>query len=209
MVIIDDHQSARDMLRSALERSGNGQRYTIVGEAGTGQEGIEICLRTRPKLLVLDMVLPGGCNGVQVLEALRNRLRSLHVVFFSGCQQEALISQGITLGAAAYVSKVQPLQTLLQALEVVEGGGKYFDPEIAHLVSRRAATEGAPTLTNREREVARLIAEGKSTKEAASLLGVSAKTLDKHRSRMMKKLGLHDAVAVTRYAIQAGLVSLP
>ncbi len=144
-----------------------------------------------------------------MLDALRNRLRSLRVVFFSGCQQEALIYQAIALGAAGYVSKVQPLRALLHAMEIVESGGKYFDPEIAHLLSRPTTINGPLMLTNREREVARLIAEGKSTKEAAGVLGISVKTLDKHRSRMMKKLRLHDAVAVTRYAIQSGIVMMP
>lgn len=209
LVIIDDHRSARDMLRSALERSENKYRYEIVGEAGAGREAIALCLATRPRMIVLDMVLPGECNGVEVMAALRSELRGLRFVFFSGCQQDALISQAITLGADAYVSKVQSLHTLLEAMTTVKSGGKYFDPEIAHLVNRRVTIEGPALLTAREREVARLIAEGKSTKEAASLLGVSVKTLDKHRSRLMKKLQLHDAVAVTRYAIQSGIVSMP
>ena len=197
------------MLRAALERPSNRERFQIVGETGTGREAIELCLRLRPRLVVLDMVLPGECNGVEVLTALRKELRSVGVVFFSGCQQDALISQALAGGASAYVSKTQSLQILLDALTAVEGGRTYFDPEIAPLLTRSPAGTGSLTLTGRERDVARLIAQGKSTKEAAGVLGVSVKTLDKHRTRMMKKLRLHDAVAVTRYAIQSGIVSLP
>ena len=197
------------MLRAALDRPANRELYQIVGETGTGREAIELCLRLRPRLVVLDMVLPGDCNGVEVLTALRKESRSVRVVFFSGCQQDALISQALAGGASAYVSKTQSLQTLLDALAAVEAGRTYFDPEINHLLLRSPAGSGSMTLTGRERDVVRLIAQGKSTKEAAAVLGVSAKTLDKHRTRMMKKLRLHDAVAVTRYAIQSGLVSLP
>ena len=209
LFIVDDHRSSRDMLRAALDRPINRDRYQIVGEAGTGLEAIEQCLRLRPRLIVLDVVLPGERNGVEVLNAVRKELRSARVVFFSGCQQDALISQALAGGAAAYVSKTQSLQILLDAIAAVEAGKTYFDPEIAHLLTRAPVGMGSATLTGRERDVARLIAQGKSTKEAAEVLGVSVKTLDKHRTRMMKKLRLHDAVAVTRYAIQSGIVSLP
>jgi DNA-binding NarL/FixJ family response regulator len=204
IALFDDHEAVRDMLRSALLRH---TACEIVGEGGTGQEAITFCLRSRPDLVILDLVLP-GCNGVEVLAQLRGQLRGLKVVFFSGCLQEQLVSQAIAQGAAAYVSKTAPLTVLLGAVDLVLAGGKFFDPLIVHLTGRAAVNLEWQTLSGREREVAQLIAQGKSTKEAATLLGVSTKTLDKHRSHMMKKLRLHDAVAVTRYAIQAGLVAL-
>jgi DNA-binding NarL/FixJ family response regulator len=204
VAIFDDHRAVRDMLRSALCSQA---KYAVVGEGGTAREAIQVCQLTRPEIVILDLVLPDR-NGVEVLAELRRKLRRLKVIFFSGSLQEQLVAQAIALGAAAYVSKTAPLNELLAAVDLVAAGGKFFDPTISHLVGRATATLDWQTLSGREREVVKLIAQGKSTKEAASVLGVSAKTVDKHRSHMMKKLHLHDAVAVTRYAIQAGLVVL-
>ncbi len=206
VVVVDDHRAVRELLVSSLGRSVPGG-YEVVAEGGTGQEAVDLCLQHRPDLLVLDVVLP-GFNGVEVLHRLRCRMRGLRVVFFSGCTQEQLIAQAIALGADAYVLKSQPLQTLLEAIETVRRGGKYFDPTLIQANARMAILPGWQILTAREQQVARLVAEGKSAKEAAKVLGISAKTLDKHRSSMMQKLNLHDAVSVTRYAIIAGLTSL-
>ena len=192
------------MLRTALLRHAD---YEVVGEVGTGKEAVAVSLQTRPDIVILDLVLP-DLNGVEVLEALRSKVRGLKVLFFSGCRQEQLVSQVIALGASGYVSKTAPLAVVLGAVDLVAAGAKFFDPLIVHLTGRAAVNLEWQTLSPREREVVQLIAQGKSTKEAATLLGVSSKTLDKHRSHMMKKLGLHDAVAVTRYAIQAGLIAL-
>ena len=206
MVVVDDHRAVRELLVSSLRQSGS-TPFEVVAEGGTGQEAVELCVKHRPDLLLLDVVLP-GFNGVEVLSRLRRRLRGLRVVFFSGCTQEQLIAQAVALGADAYVLKTQSLQTLMDAIGRVWRGDKYFDPGLIQMNARMAILPGWQILTAREQQVARLVAEGKSTKEAATVLGISAKTLDKHRSSMMQKLDLHDAVSVTRYAILAGLTSL-
>ena len=206
VVIVDDHSVVRELFRYQLCRS-EPSRYEIVGEGGTGQEAVDICLQTKPDLLVLDLMLP-GLNGVEVLKRLQSKLPQLRVLFFSASTRIPLITEALELGAQGYVSKPRSWGTVLEAINLVAAGGKYFDPTVAHLAGRSAKQPEPESLTAREREVAQLIAEGNSTKEIASLLGVSVKTVDKHRSRMMEKLHLHDAVAVTRYAITAGLVSL-
>ena len=205
LVVVDDHRAVRELLASSLGRPSG--LYEVVAEGGTGQEAVDLCVQHKPDLLLLDVVLP-GFNGVEVLSRLRRKLRGLRVVFFSGCTQEQLIAQALARGAAAYVLKTQPLQTLLEAIDKVRRWGKYFDPTLIQANPRMAILPGWQILTAREMQVARLVAEGKSTKEAAAVLGVSVKTLDKHRSSMMQKLNLHDAVSVTRYAIIAGLTSL-
>lgn len=209
VVIADDHCVVRDLFKFQLGRL-EPRRYEIVGEAATGPEAIGVCLETRPDLVLMDMMMP-GLNGVEVMRRVRPEMPRVQILFFSGSTREPMISEALAHGASGFVGKARPWQTVLEAIELVAQGGKYYDPAVAHLVDTRLRelnNEGFEHLTAREREVAQLIAEGGSTKEIASRLGVSAKTIDKHRTRMMEKLRLHDAVAVTRYAIRAGMVSV-
>ncbi len=206
VVVVDDHNAVRELFRFQLCRS-EPNRYEIVGEGSHGQEAVEVCLKTRPDLLVLDLMLP-GLNGVEVMKRLLPKLPELRVLFFSACVRIPLIVEALEYSAASFVGKPRSWATVLEAVNLVAAGGKYYDPSVAHLTGRNGKQTATEELTPREREVAQLIAEGHSTKEIASLLGVSAKTIDKHRTRMMEKLRVHDAVAVTRYAIQAGLVSI-
>ena len=206
LVIVDDHNVVRELFRFQLSRT-EPNRFEVVGEGANGQEAVEICLKTKPDLLVLDLMLP-GLNGVEVMRRLQPKLPDMRVLFFSACARIPLIVEALEHGAAGFVGKPRSWNTVLEAINLVAAGGKYYDPSVAHLAGRNGRQPAAEELTPREREVAQLIAEGHSTKEIASLLGVSAKTIDKHRTRMMEKLRVHDAVAVTRYAIQAGLVNI-
>ena len=206
IVLVDDHSVIRDLFKFQLNRS-EPLRYEIVGEGATGQEAVDICLQKRPDLLLLDLILP-GLNGVEVLRRLQPKLPRMRTLFFSASMRAPLIMEAFELGACGFVGKPRAWNTVLEAVNLVAAGGKYFDPAVAHLAGRAARQPSPEDLTGREREVAQLIAEGHSTKEIAVLLGVSAKTIDKHRTRMMEKLHVHDAVAVTRYALQAGLTTL-
>ena len=196
----------RELLKFRLTRLEN-RPYDVVGESGTGQAAIEVCLRTKPDILLLDLMLP-GMNGCDVMRRLQSELPMLRVLFFSGATRLPLITEAIQLGASGFVSKLRPWQTILDAVNLVAEGGRYFDPSVAHLVTRSPEQADWQSLTPREREVVQLIAESRTTKEIAQLMGISVKTADKHRTRMMEKLHLHDSAAVTRYAIQAGLISL-
>ena len=181
--------------------------YEVAGLGGSRHEALELCQRLLPDVLVLEMVLPDG-SGVDVLARTRRQWPEIRVVFFTGCEQISLVAQAVGLGASGYVLKSRPMQTLLEVISRVCAGARCIDPA---LLGQRRAGRGEPSvrlLTAREREVARLIAQGQTTKEAASTLGVSAKTLDKHRSNLMRKLGVHDAVELTHYAIASGLISL-
>ena len=196
----------RELFRFQLCRS-EPTRYEIVGEGSNGHEAVEICQKTRPDLLVLDLMLP-GLNGLEVMKRLLPKLPELRVLFFSASVRLPLIAEALEYGAASFVGKPRSWNTVLEAVNLVAAGGRYYDPSVAHLTGRNGKLAATEELTPREREVAQLIAEGHSTKEIAGMLGVSAKTIDKHRTRMMEKLRVHDAVAVTRYAIQAGLVTI-
>ena len=206
VVVVDDHNVVRELLRFQLCRS-EPHRYEIVGEGSNGQEAIDVCLKMRPDLLVLDLMLP-GLNGVEVMKRLQPKLPEMRVLFFSACSRMPLIVEALEFGTASFVGKPRSWNTVLEAINLVAAGGRYYDPAVAHLAGRHGREAATEELTPREREVVQLIAEGNSTKEIANLLGVSAKTIDKHRTRMMEKLRVHDAVAVTRYAIQSGMVSL-
>ena len=206
LVLVDDHSVIRELVRFQLSRS-DPDGFQIVGEGSTGQEAVDVCLKTQPDLLLLDLMLP-GMNGVEVLRRLQPKLPRMRVLFFSATSRTPLIVEALELGASGFVGKPRSWQTVLEAINLVAAGGKYFDPAVAHLAGRSARQPVPEELTAREREVAQLIAEAHSTKEIARLLGVSVKTIDKHRTRMMEKLHVHDAVAVTRYAINAGLVTL-
>ena len=206
LVLVDDHSVTRDLIQLQLVRS-EPHRYEVVGGGGTGQEAVDVCLRTRPDLLLLDLMLP-GLNGVEVVRRLRPKLPRMRTLFFSASSRTPLITEALQLGVSGFVGKTSPWQTVLEAVNVVAAGGKYFDPAVARFAGANAGQPAPTTLTAREREIVQLIAEGHSSKEIASLLGVSAKTIDKHRTHLMEKLHLHDAVAVTRYAINAGLITL-
>ena len=206
LVLADDHCVFRELVRYQLERCSS-IRYEVIGEGGTGHEVIDTCLALQPDLLLLDLMLP-GLNGVEVLKRLQVRLPRLRVLIFSASTRTPLIAQAFAANPAGFVCKPRPWATVLSAINLVAEGGKYYDPEVAHLAGRLARQPDHEELTPREREVAQAIAEGRSTKEIATQVGVSPKTIDKHRTRMMEKLRLHDAVSVTRYAIQAGLVTL-
>ena len=206
IVVVDDHSVVRELLKFRLSRIED-RNYDVVGESGTGQSAVEVCLKVRPDLLLLDLILP-GLNGCDVMRRLMIDLPMLRVLFFSGATRLSLISEAIQLGAAGFVSKLRPWQTVLDAVNLVADGGRYFDPAVAHLVMQPPVQSEWQTLTPREREVVQLIAESRTTKEIAQLLGISVKTADKHRTRMMEKLHLHDSAAVTRFAIQAGLISV-
>lgn len=203
MVLVDDHLILRDLLKSELARR-FAHEFVVVGEAGSGAEAIEVCSELQPDLLVQDLLIPGELSGLAALEQLTLAFPRLGVLIFSGCVQRPLIAQALGHGVSGFVRKAQSLQALFDAMLAVRNGGFYFEPGFAQL----ALHERGRRLTDREREVARLVASGRSTKEAARALGVSVKTLDKHRCSMMQKLDVHDAVAVTHYALAAGLVAL-
>lgn len=193
----------RDLLRSELGRRFKG-RFEVVGEAATGEEALRACRETQPDLLVQDLLLPGEISGLEALRRVTDAHPVLRVLIFSGCVQRPLIAQALGHRVAGFVRKAQALQTFFTALVEVAEGRDYFEPDMAQLILH----ERGRRLTNREREVAQLVASGRSTKEAALALGLSVKTVDKHRASMMQKLNVHDAVAVTHYALAAGLVAI-
>jgi len=206
LVIIEDQTAIREMLVEILRLDTN---YQLVGESGDGQSALTLCLDIKPDVIVLDAKLP-GLNGVDLLRRLVKRLTTVRVLVFSGHENPVLVRVMLGAGAHGFVEKTAGLFEFKKGLETVANGGTYFGPAVAALlrnvVANPAASSAADFLTDREREVLQLVAESHSTKEIAVKLGISIKTVDNHRTNLMRKLNLHDVASLTRYALEIGLI---
>ena len=203
VVTIDSHVSIRQMLGIML--SGEGP-YEVVGEARTGFEALKVCAKARPRLVILDLALP-EMNGLEVLRRLWAESREVRVLVYSGVENRELILETLRERPHGFVHKRDALATLREALRTVTAGGTFLTPFATDLLDSARGLEPARlVLTEREREVLQMVAEGMSNKEMADRLHLSAKTVEHHRAHLMEKLGLHDVARLTRYAVRHGLV---
>lgn len=195
----------REMLRFILARE---RDIEIVEECSRGGDAVAACRRHRPDLLILDLVLP-DITGLDVLRSVRTDAPGCRALIVSGQATPELVVDSMRLGANGFVEKGASIDTLQEAVRTVLRGASFFSPAIQDILRR---TAGSPppsvgNLTEREVEILRLVAQGLLSKEIADRLGVSIKTVDNHRTNLMRKLNVHDAVGVTLYAIKAGLVT--
>jgi len=206
LVIIEDQTAIREMLAEILRLDPS---IKLVGESGDGQRAYQLCLETKPDVIVLDAKLP-GLNGVDLLRRLTKVLTGLRVLVFSGHENAILVREMLEAGAHGFVEKTAGLLEFKKGLETVANGGTYFGPAVASLLRNVVASPGASAssdfLTDREREILQLVAESYSTKEIAAKLNISVKTVDNHRTNLMRKLNLHDVASLTRYALEIGLI---
>jgi DNA-binding NarL/FixJ family response regulator len=206
LVIIEDQTAIREMLVEILRLDAN---YQLVGEAGDGQAAVQMCLETSPDVCVLDAKLP-GLNGVDILRRVAKKLPNMRVLVFSGHENPVLVREMLEAGAHGFVEKTAGLFEFKKGLETVANGGTYFGPAVAALlrnvVANPASGSTSNNLTDREREILQLVAESHSTREIAEKLAISVKTVDNHRTNLMRKLNLHDVASLTRYALETGLI---
>lgn len=206
LVIIEDQTAIREMLAEILRMD---PYFKLVGESGDGQSAYQLCLEVKPDVIVLDAKLP-GLNGVDLLRRLNKVLTNLRVLVFSGHENPVLVREMLEAGAHGFVEKTAGLFEFKKGLETVANGGTYFGPAVAALLRNVVANPSASTssdfLTDREREILQLVAESYSTKEIAAKLNISVKTVDNHRTNLMRKLNLHDVASLTRYALEIGLI---
>jgi DNA-binding NarL/FixJ family response regulator len=207
VVIVEDQTAIREMLAEILRHDAN---FEIVGQAGDGQSGYNLILETRPDIIVLDARLP-VLNGLELLRRITKQLRGIRVLIFSGHENPVLIREMLEAGAHGFVEKTAGLVELRKGLETIAAGGTYFGPAVSGLLRNVVANPSvSPTskdfLTAREREILQLVAESFSTKEIAQKLNISVKTVDNHRTNLMRKLDLHNVASITRYAMQIGLI---
>jgi DNA-binding NarL/FixJ family response regulator len=205
VLLADDHQIVRQGLRGLLEEAG----FQVVAEAADGQEAVRLAAaRPRPDVAVLDLAMP-LLNGVDAARALLRGSSSLKVILLTMHTDEPYVLEALRAGVSGYVLKTQAAEDLVRAIEEVGRGAIYLSPTVARRLVDvyRGKTDGsASPLSHRERQVLQLIAEGKSTKEVAAILGVSVKTAESHRTRIMSKLDVHETASLVRYAIRSGLV---
>lgn len=208
VVIVEDQTAVRQMLAHVLDLE---TEYEVVGEAGDGYKAVKLIRETLPDLVILDAKLP-GMNGHEVLMALQDLLPDLRVLVFSGYENPILIRDMLSHGAHGFIEKTASLSELRQGIDAVSHGGTYFGPAATHSIrdlvtSPSNSPDNKSLMTDREREVLKLIAESHSTKQIAVRLGLSVKTVDNHRTNLMRKLDLHDVASLTRFAIQIDLIN--
>jgi DNA-binding NarL/FixJ family response regulator len=194
----------RQGLRSLLEKQG----LDVVGEAGDGRTAVSMLTTCRPDVAVLDVSMP-SLNGLDAAREIRRQSPTTAVVLLTVHAEDHYVLEALRAGVQGYVLKDQAPEDLGEAIREVSRGAVYLSPGIAHVVVQAYLnrTELPPDpLSPREREVLQLVAEGKTTKEVAQILGVSVKTADSHRSRLMEKLEIHETATLVRYAVRRGLV---
>ena len=211
LVIAEDHSLMRDGLRSLL---GSRPEYTVVGEASEGREAIRCAGTFQPDLMLLDLSMP-GTNGIEALKEIKRVSGQTRVLVLTAHKDEEHIFAALKAGADGYLLKDDSAEELLTALKCVLGGERFLSPAIAtKVIAGYLLQEGSgkpsvyELLSVREREILKLVAEGKRTREIAEYLCLSPKTVEKHRTKLMEELGLHSIAALTSYAIEKGLVTL-
>ena len=205
LVLIDDHAALREALREALERE---DRFRIVGEAGDAMTALKVVKETKPDVVVLDISLP-DMGGDQIARMLKRQIPEVRIIAFSMYLAGSRITDIIKSGAMGYVSKTSTKKELIEGIEAVAAGRTFFCKESSRVMMQRLAEEsGVSQLSVREREVLRLIAQGKRAHAVADQLHISASTVEVHRRNIMRKLGLHNSVELARYAIREGIAPL-
>lgn len=194
----------RQGLRALLER----EKFEIVGEAADGREATRLAKDLTPDVAILDLAMP-LFNGIEAARAIRKSDPSIQLIALTVHSEDPYVLSALEAGFRGYLLKSQAAAQLIRAIGEVRRGGTYLGPEVSQVVVDAYLGKGdfsPDPLTQREREVLQLVAEGKTTKEIARMLGVTPKTAESHRTSMMGKLDIHDTAGLVRYAIRRGLI---
>lgn len=202
LVLADDHVLVRQSLRALLESEG----FVVSGEAADGREAVRLARSESPDIAVLDIGMP-HFNGLNAALELARACPRVRVIVLTQHDEQQYVAEALRCGVKGYVLKHQAASDLVYAIRSVVAGEVYLSPGVSSAVAQAYAapqvTEAA--LSVRERQVLQLIAEGDSTKKIAGRLGISAKTVESHRSKLMQKLDIHDTAGLVRYAIRTGV----
>ena len=210
VLIADDHAIVRDGLRQLL----NGQQdMEAVGEAGDGREALEKAKSLHPDVVLLDVAMP-RLSGLEVISLIRESAPDSQIVVLSMHAKETYVQQALAAGALGYVLKASPSEDILEAIRAARRGEYFLSSRLRaevigkYLKTRKStpSLRGYDLLSEREQQVFRLVAQGHSTDQIADILCVSPKTVEKHRTSLMNKLGVHDRLELLKYAIKIGIV---
>jgi two-component system, NarL family, response regulator NreC len=204
VVLADDHVLVRQSLKSLLEREG----FQVVAEASDGQEAVRHVGSLQPEIVVMDISMP-ILNGLNAAREMSRTCPKTKTILLTQHDEGQYVSEALDAGVKGYVLKNQVASDLLLAIRQVSRGQVYLSPGVSRAVMEAYHSKSEKSknpLTLRERQVLQLIAEGKSTKDIASLLGISVKTAESHRTRLMHKLDIHETASLVRYAVRQGIV---
>ncbi len=202
IVLADDHTMIRQGLKAILEAEG----FQVPGEASNGIQAVELTQKLRPDIVVLDISMP-LLNGIDASRQILEARPQTKVILLTAHTQEQYVVQGLRHGVTGYLLKENAADELVNAVRTVAGGAIYITAAVSRAVVQAfSADPSRELLSPRERQVLQLIAEGKSMKEIGALLGISSRTADSHRTKIMEKLALHDTATLVRYAMSIGLV---
>ncbi|HKP81816.1 MAG TPA: response regulator transcription factor [Pyrinomonadaceae bacterium] len=209
VLIADDHALVRAGIRALVEKI---EGVVVVGEAGKGSEALELIEEHRPDLMLLDLTMPDG-GGFEVLVHVRKLFPEIQAIVLTVHEAGEYAIRAFREGAAGFLLKSAASTELEQAIQTVISGERYISPEMSKKIVMevgRGTTkrELLETLSPRQREVLRLIAEGRTTKQIAQELGISVKTVETHRAQLMERLGIRDVAGLVRYAILVGLIEV-
>jgi two-component system, NarL family, nitrate/nitrite response regulator NarL len=209
VLLAEDHMVVREGFRMLL---GGEDDIEVVGEAQTGRQAVEMIRKLRPAVVVMDIAMP-LLNGLEATRQIRKSFPDTKVIILSAHSDDAYVDQAVAIGAVGFLLKQTSSHDLSMAIREVQNGKTFFSPSIAKRLHAQKIPAGGVALrkkvarlSSRELEVLQLIAEGKANKQTAADLGISIKTVEKHRQNLMAKLGIHEISGLTRYAIAAGII---
>jgi len=203
VLVADDHLVFLEGIQALLKARG----LNVVAQAADGATAVRLADERRPDVVVLDVAMP-VLNGVDAAREIATAAPGIGLILLSGLTEERIVRDALRAGVRGFVVKTQAADELVEAIREVSRGGLYVSPGPARAVVEAciAGATGPDTLSSREREVLRLVADGKTTKETAALLRLSVRTIDAHRASIMRRLGIHDTAGLVRYAIRQGLI---
>jgi DNA-binding NarL/FixJ family response regulator len=207
ILIADDHEAVREGVRVMLERVPG---WEICGSATTGREAVNEATRLRPDIVILDMGMP-DLTGVEAARKIKRLLPETELLIFTASESEELIREVFQAGAKSYILKADAAAHLIDAVRALSEHRPFFTSKIAEVVFAKFMDGKSKTpdaeLTDREREVIQLLADGKSNKEIADAMGISVRTAETHRANLLRKLKLSSVAELVRYAIRNGMIS--
>ncbi len=211
ILLADDHGVVRKGLRFLLEQEPG---FEIVGEAGDGREAVRLSEETNPDIVIMDIAMP-MLNGIEAASQMVKRRPEVGIVILSMHSDEDYLLSALNAGAKGYLLKDSAEADLVRAIQAVHRGTPFFSPEIAktmledymRFLQQRNLQDSYDLLTEREKEVLQLLAEGKSNKEVAGILEVSVYTVDTHRMHLMQKLNLHNTAEIVLYAVRKKIIA--